>query len=212
MDYIFLYYKNVYYKDASSLNQYYEQWMWSNTDQYKCSCWTKVLFSVCLMVHSPSLSVKRWHPYSVCNSISYNQADILSWFPSWNEPWQVEYGTRFQQRCREADNEPAGRENVWRGPTVGDIYHKSQMNHPADFNVPPPPSLSLSLTFFTRFFQLGGFGAVTQTTCCVQQESRQSTRLSFIDDRCQDVFLLFLFWRWQIESVMYTRQQWIMYH
>lgn len=52
---------------------------------------------------------------------------------------------------------------------------------------------NLSPPFLTRFFQLRGFGAVTLTMNCIQHENRQSRRLSFIDDRCQDVLLVLNF-------------------
>lgn len=79
-----------------------------NTDQHQCTLdslvsWKPVEASkVWLRAHSTA--GKSWHHYSPCNSISYNRADILSYSLSWNEPWQVECGTRFQQWCREAGN------------------------------------------------------------------------------------------------------------
>lgn len=87
-------------------------------------------------------------------------SDILSYFPSSNGPWQVDYGTRFQQWCREAGNTPAGRENTWRALACGDVFYKCQINHPADSDiyagVPPTlsNSISLSLPFFPCFFLL----------------------------------------------------------
>lgn len=65
---------------------------------------------------------------------------------------------------------------------------------------------------FTCFVELRGFGVATH---CFQW-SRQSSRVSFHGDRCDDIFLFLKefssLWSWQTESVMCTRRQWIMYH
>lgn len=160
--------------------------------------YSSVSLKACWSVQSLVEGSAFWHHYTVCNSILCPPRQTYCH----TFPVQMGHGrwNKRQDSSSDAERQAAA---AWErqtcgGPVWGIDFYKRQINHPADsrflcwcsshlisFNIPLFP-------YFTRVFKLGGFGPVTQTTLCIRQKSRQSRRLSFIDDSCQDV-LFFLF-------------------
>lgn len=83
----------------------------------KCTVWTQHNDIMVVKVSTDLLRVgplSEENSDSVYNQISDNHApktDILSYFPSSNEPWQVKHGTSSH-----AGRKPAGRGNIWTQP------------------------------------------------------------------------------------------------